>query len=166
MLNKKMKFKDWHGKEHELPEGRTSKWRPSASALIIKDEKVLMVKSKQHKKWELPGGGVELGEMVGEGLKREVFEETGYEIEIKNNKIIHFENTLFYAPDVDEYFETIIMFFEAELKNEEQKKDHIDFDHEIQEIKWISINELENYEIKDMSKKAISQIIVSKKDSS
>lgn len=57
-------------------------------ALIVKDGKLLMSlrndpdRLEFHKKWEFPGGGVELGENVHNCLKREIKEETGYEIEI------------------------------------------------------------------------------------
>lgn len=34
-----------------------------------------------HNKWEFPGGGVEFGETIEENIKREVWEEVGYEIE-------------------------------------------------------------------------------------
>ena len=77
-----MKFKDWHGKEYLLPKDKKIKWRPSASALVVKNEKILMIKAKQHGKWELPGGGIELGETIKEGLEREVYEETGISKEI------------------------------------------------------------------------------------
>lgn len=33
--------------------------------------------------WEIPGGGLELGEQPAEGVKREVMEETGLEVEVK-----------------------------------------------------------------------------------
>jgi ADP-ribose pyrophosphatase YjhB (NUDIX family) len=58
-------------------------------AIIEDDEgKVLFVRHKKERggywqgKWIFPGGMLELGETVGAGIRREVFEETGLSIEI------------------------------------------------------------------------------------
>jgi len=57
-------------------------------ACILNDEGQLFMNLRNdphnpefHKKWELPGGGVDFGESVLDSLKREVLEETGYEVE-------------------------------------------------------------------------------------
>jgi 8-oxo-dGTP diphosphatase len=153
-----VKFTDFNGASIELEEGRTVSWRPSAYALVRKDDKILFVKTKQHGKWELPGGGVELHEKIWDGMIREVFEETGYKISAKNKLPFYIENNSFYAPDVDEYFNAIPMFFEAELESEVQIKDHIDFENEVHEIKWISLNELKTYNINSITLNALEQI--------
>ena len=52
-------------------------------ALIIENNKILMVRQFITGKkvvWTLPGGSVEDGETYCEALRREMFEETGYEI--------------------------------------------------------------------------------------
>ncbi len=56
-------------------------------SLIIKDRKVLLLKRRDprldfNNLWEFPGGGVEYGETMERCLKRETFEETGYQVEI------------------------------------------------------------------------------------
>ena len=48
----------------------------SASGLIYKDEKILLLRSK-HRGWEFPGGFIEQGESILDGVKREILEETG-----------------------------------------------------------------------------------------
>lgn len=52
--------------------------RPSARAIIYKNEKVLLVYSKKYNYYKFPGGGIENGEMPKDALVREVREETGY----------------------------------------------------------------------------------------
>ena len=59
--------------------------KPAVSALIIKNDKVLLVRRGHEPnmgKWSLPGGSVELGETLQEAVCREVFEETNLEVEI------------------------------------------------------------------------------------
>lgn len=56
----------------------------SVAAAIFDDsrEKVLLIKRRDNGNWEPPGGVLELDETIGEGLRREVLEETGAEIEV------------------------------------------------------------------------------------
>lgn len=54
----------------------------TASALIIKDDKVLLIHHKKLNVWLYPGGHVEETESPDETLLREVKEETGLDVEI------------------------------------------------------------------------------------
>lgn len=51
--------------------------RTAVRAIIIEEEKILMVRSNLGY-YKLPGGGVDEGEYLAEALQREVAEETGY----------------------------------------------------------------------------------------
>ncbi len=60
--------------------------RPTVSAIIAKDGKVLLCKRATGPckgKWDLPGGFLEEGESAEEGLRREMREELGVEIKIE-----------------------------------------------------------------------------------
>ncbi len=58
------------------------------AVILDDDERILLVKHKKERggywqgKWICPGGALELGEEIKEGIKREVREETNLEIEL------------------------------------------------------------------------------------
>src|SRR3954469_9135931 len=56
----------------------------SVAAAIFDEsgENVLLIKRRDNGHWEPPGGVLELNETIEEGLRREVREETGAEIEV------------------------------------------------------------------------------------
>lgn len=109
--------------------------------IIEKDNKILMVKEAKKKcygKWNVPAGHLEDGETIFEGAIREIFEETGCKVRLKNMLPImsgELENTTF-----------MIITFTTELLEEK-----ICFNkEEILDVKWISKKELENMDCKDL----------------
>ncbi|MBA2367966.1 MAG: NUDIX domain-containing protein [Candidatus Protochlamydia sp.] len=54
----------------------------TATVYILKEDKVLLIKHPKFQKWLPPGGHVEPNESPVEAAKREVKEETGFDIEI------------------------------------------------------------------------------------
>ncbi len=63
---------------------KTKTFLISQKALIVEGGRVLLLKEASTGKWELPGGLLELEEDLVAGLKREVYEEIGFEIAIGN----------------------------------------------------------------------------------
>lgn len=57
--------------------------RVRVSAVIILENKILLVKHCKHKSsyWLLPGGGVEVGEVISDSLSRELNEELNINVE-------------------------------------------------------------------------------------
>jgi ADP-ribose pyrophosphatase YjhB (NUDIX family) len=54
----------------------------SVAAVVTNDDgQVLVIKRHDTGAWQLPGGVLELGERIEDGLRREVWEETGIRIE-------------------------------------------------------------------------------------
>ncbi|KYG33674.1 NUDIX domain-containing protein [Priestia endophytica] len=57
---------------------------PAVSAVVLQDvKKILLQERFDNGKWSLPGGNVDPGETVEDAIKREVKEETGFDVEVK-----------------------------------------------------------------------------------
>jgi 8-oxo-dGTP diphosphatase len=63
--------------------GSSPSFRIAVSALVFDEGRVLLAHRRDIDWWNLPGGGMEVGETVDEALRREVAEETGLEIEVE-----------------------------------------------------------------------------------
>ncbi|MGY5854799.1 MAG: NUDIX domain-containing protein [Candidatus Thorarchaeota archaeon] len=57
---------------------------PVVAAIVLMDGKVVVVSSRTKDLWGLPGGFVEAGESLEEVVTREVLEETGIQIRVKD----------------------------------------------------------------------------------
>jgi 8-oxo-dGTP pyrophosphatase MutT (NUDIX family) len=51
--------------------------RQRGTAVVIRDNRVLLVRDKGHHKFSLPGGGIKKGEPTINAVKRELYEELG-----------------------------------------------------------------------------------------
>ncbi|MBX5451717.1 NUDIX domain-containing protein [Thermogemmatispora sp.] len=70
--------------EAEALAGSAARFRVGVFALIFDEAgRVLLVHRNDIDWWNLPGGGMELGETVDEAVKREVREETGLEVTVE-----------------------------------------------------------------------------------
>jgi 8-oxo-dGTP diphosphatase len=110
-MSKTVTCLDVESNKYEVPVDQL-KWRPATYGVVVKDGKILL--SKQFgDKYDLPGGGLDLGETPEEGVIREVKEETG--IDVKNPKFIHMVNSYFYSDHaLKEAYQCIMMYFICE----------------------------------------------------
>lgn len=54
----------------------------SVAGVVVDDQgRALVTRRRDNGRWEAPGGGLEHGETIEDGLRREVFEETGLKVE-------------------------------------------------------------------------------------
>jgi 8-oxo-dGTP pyrophosphatase MutT (NUDIX family) len=53
----------------------------SVAAAVVDADRVLVVRRRDNGRWEPPGGVLELGESIPDGLRREVREETGLTVQ-------------------------------------------------------------------------------------
>lgn len=62
----------------------TPKHSVSVAAAVVRDDgRVLAIQRRDNAHWEPPGGVLELDETIEDGLRREVREETGIEVEVE-----------------------------------------------------------------------------------
>lgn len=94
--------------------------------LIQKDETILMVKNGNS--WSLPGGKREEGETLEEAARREVYEETGFTVQV--NGLVNVNERI--AANHDLFFT-----FKGEIKG-----GHIQLgrDPEIQTVEWVDLD--------------------------
>ncbi|HOS30727.1 MAG TPA: NUDIX domain-containing protein [Treponemataceae bacterium] len=62
--------------------------RRAVRAVVYQHDVILMIYSNKNGDYKFPGGGIEKGENEEEALRREVKEETGYDISVIGEKII------------------------------------------------------------------------------
>ncbi|MBP7774829.1 NUDIX domain-containing protein [Candidatus Woesebacteria bacterium] len=96
-------------------DGSEVTWRVSAYALIIKDGKLLVAKSRHEKFYDVIGGGVDIGETIEEALHREALEEAGAHIEI--GKLLFTAMDWFYHRK-GKFYQTLQLYYQAELVSE------------------------------------------------
>lgn len=91
----KIQIEDVFGNIHEVEESEIID-RVSAYGVLIKNGKILLIQDVHADFWEFPGGGLEEGEDLEEGLKREFFEETGLEISEILEKVGELKGTFYH----------------------------------------------------------------------
>jgi 8-oxo-dGTP diphosphatase len=118
------------------------------AAVITREDKILIAqRSKEDKlslKWEFPGGKQEAGETPEVCLRREIMEELNLDIDVQN-----FLGSSIYKQDTREIN---LMAYKALIISGEIKLNvHND-------IKWVSISDLKNYDFAPADVKLIGEI--------
>ena len=126
------------GKKKRVPLSSLS-FRPSAYGVIIQDDKVVVVNTRSTGKFSLPGGGVGIDEIIEEGLKREIQEEVGIDVDVE--ELIHFNENYFYYDPLKEAVHSYQYFFLCTTKTS-LRGDHVIEDLEAFDPQWIAIEQL------------------------
>ena len=113
--------------------------RVAQKAILIRGGAVLAVLNHNGKKWSLPGGRLHKGELPLDGLKREVREEIGAEIDVKDIVCVE----LFSNPEAPH----VSIGYTATFSEPEPvltlAKD------EIAEITWVPLSEVDSFPFYD-----------------
>lgn len=103
----------------EVPyDGSPIQWRVSAYAIVIKNDKLLIIKNRLEKLFDIIGGGVELGETIEEALHREALEESGAHIKV--GTLVNAVTGWFYHRN-GTFYQTVQLFYTAELIGDLEK---------------------------------------------
>ena len=119
------------------------------TGVLIEDGKILLVKQKlSSRNWSLPGGRLERGELLEEGIIREVYEETGLKI-----KVIE----LLYVcdkPDVDPPL-IHITFLVERIKGEIRLPSNEYDDNPIHDVRMVPVDDITEYGFSEKFKNLI-----------
>lgn len=135
---------DIEGKTYQVDTQELT-FRPAVYGVIVQNGKILM--SKQWDGYDLPGGGIELGESTEAALVREVKEETG--LNVKVGSILGCEHSFFKLPFKGNFVHSIHLYYECEVVGgelsteffDEQEKQYAD------KPEWIDVGRLKDLTI-------------------
>lgn len=138
--------------------------RNAAKAIVIRDGKILLnrcITEAGEIYYDLPGGGQHQFETMEEAVKREVLEETGYNIKV--NRFIALVEEIYDDLKVrEEYYDyshRILHIFLADLTSE-QAVNPIETDFHQEESVWLSYEEADKVEFRPIQLSGrISQLI-------
>lgn len=122
-------------------------WRPSAYGICIHEDKVLL--SKQFgDRYDLPGGGLDLGETPSQAATREIREETGIVVETK--ELLDFHNSFFtFAHSSGEHYHCLMFYYACDMVGGELGD--VSFDESeleyAEDPEWVHINDLKNIKV-------------------
>ena len=132
----------------EIPEEKFI-FRPSVYGIVLDKNKIVVLRNKSNNKLWFPGGGLEIGERLEEGLKREIHEETGLSVEV-NDLLLTKENFFYYQPK-DGAYHAFLFFYLCHPKDNFNNFNPTDLTDESVDPRWIEISEIEKENISDLS---------------
>lgn len=101
------------GEVVETPDFKDVTWRPSAYALVKNDQdEFLVMRLGITGEYCFPGGGTEIQENIQESAVREVWEETGYKVEV-DGEPLHVLESWFYNERFETHHHTLGFFFKG-----------------------------------------------------
>lgn len=132
-------------------DGSPITWRIGAYVLVIKNDELLIVKSKRGKFYDVVGGGIEIGETIEEGLQREAMEEAGAKINI--GELVSAKQGWFYHRK-GTFHQELQLFYIAELVEEMKTPT----DPDIEKAIFVSLTSIDQYAFPPVVKNVIELV--------
>lgn len=114
--------------------------REAVRAIILKNNKIALVKSLKEKHYKFPGGGIEIGESHIDTLIRETKEETGLIVKADSVKECGFVHEIRKSLYSDDAFEQISYYYFVEVLDAAVEQDLSDSEKELEYVlEWVSL---------------------------
>lgn len=140
-------FTTFYGKKKLIDESRIVK-RSSSYAVVIHDEKILLISNKNTNKWWFPGGVLEKNESVESAAIRETNEETGIKVELIE-KAAEVESFFYYDHADAPYHQYSTFFLAKPLNYEPTSQNNPDASDEATGPEWVEIFKLKEEDFQD-----------------
>lgn len=150
-------YLDGYGKEHKPHLNAFIHKRKGVFGIFISQGNLLVTWPKYcPERAELPGGGIEDKESVKNALIRETYEETNKEFTMLSPKKEYKQQVLYYADDIDQYFDYHQTFWLCKgkqidkhfFKGEEAPADAL-------KAAWVPLRSLKNFNLHKIHKRAL-----------
>lgn len=129
--------------------------KPAAAVAILNGNKeLLMLHRKDNKKWTMPGGTLEFGESMVDCALREVKEESGLSVEIKDIIATYTDPNIRVAYSDGEVRQEFTIVYYGETKDFDVK-----LDAESSQFVWIPLEEVNNLSLADSQRRRIADVI-------
>jgi 8-oxo-dGTP diphosphatase len=124
-------------------------YRVTIKGLCVRDNKILLIKEskKMSGKWEMPGGGLDFGEDIKEGLRREISEEMGLEVDRISEKPIYIWTHKYENKRNLEWYYSLVIAFRIEFKDLNFK-----ISEECEDLKFFTREELREVKYEGQTK--------------
>lgn len=118
-------------------------FRISVYGVVINGNTVLLV--PQWDGYDIPGGGIELGETTEEALKREIYEETGLEVKPHMQHVLHVTQDFFIHPTDGKSYHYILLYYPCSLIGGNISVANFQEDEKLyaQAARWVTVGEVD-----------------------
>jgi 8-oxo-dGTP diphosphatase len=119
--------------------------------VVIRDGRALLIKrgsAPLKDQWSIPGGTLELGESIQEGVRRELLEETG--IEVRVGELIEVFDRIFRDDAGKIQYHFVIVDFLCEAISGEARAAS-----DVTDVAWVNEEDLWNYKLTEVATRVI-----------